>query len=78
MTLHWVAELFAFSTYMPKWPELCTVANNGAQWPTLMCRISGGRREGIFHTTVTLLARFVGWSALAIWMAGKIFGRTSV
>ena len=30
-------------TYMPNWPELCTVANNGAQWPTLMYRTIWGR-----------------------------------
>ena len=35
---------------MPNWPELCTVANNGAQWPTLMYRIScASRIVLLFH-----------------------------
>jgi hypothetical protein len=33
-------KLFPVSTYTPKWPELCTVANNGTQWPTLMYGIT--------------------------------------
>jgi hypothetical protein len=36
------------------------------------------RRNGIFHSTVTLLARFRGWSTSEILMAGNIYVRTLV
>ncbi len=47
-------------------------------WVAELIAAAAARQEGLFHSTVTLLARFIGCSALAISMVGKIFGRTSV